>query len=142
VLWGAYHGALLVVHRLLKPVLSRVRPASLFGTGLWRLTRVLVLFHLVVLGWLPFRAHTLDEVRDVLLGIVQRGGPLGEALTSLKWLVACTGLLMLLELAEEWRPSFLESRPFWARGLLYFAVLAAIFIAGVPGGQTFIYFQF
>ena len=142
VLWGAYHGALLVVHRLLRPVLSQIRPTSAIGGGLWRVLRVLVLFHLVVLGWLPFRAHTLAEVRDVLQSIAQRGGSLGDALTSAKWLVACTLLLLLLELAEEWRPSFLESRPFWARGLVYFAVIAAIFSAGVPGGQTFIYFQF
>jgi len=142
VLWGAYHGLLLVAHRLLRPLLSRVQPKGFVGSGLWSVLRVTSMFHLVVLGWLPFRAHSLLEVKQILLGIAQRGGELGDALISVKWLCACTGLLMLLELAEELWPNFLERRQFWARGLVYGALLLSIFVAGSPGGQTFIYFQF
>jgi len=142
VLWGAYHGLLLVVHRLLKPVLNHVRPTGVLTSGLWAAVRCVVMFHVVALGWLPFRAHTLLEVKQVLLGILQRGGSLAEAAGSAKWLCACTGLLLLLEFAEELKPDFLERRQFWARGLIYAAVLLSILIAGAPGGQTFIYFQF
>jgi len=142
VLWGAYHGLLLVVHRLLKPLLSRVQPTGLVGRGLWSGLRITLMFHLVVLGWLPFRAHSVLEVKQILLSIAQRGGQLGDAMISAKWLCACTALLMLLELAEELWPNFLERRQFWARGLVYGALLLSIFIAGSPGGQTFIYFQF
>ena len=141
VLWGAYHGLLLVVHRLLSPLLSRVRPTGVVG-GAWSALRCVVMFHLVVLGWLPFRAHSLLEVKQVLQGLAARGGDLGDAGTSVKWLCACTALLMLLELADELRPHFLEQRPFWARGVVYALVLLSIMIAGAPGGQTFIYFQF
>jgi alginate O-acetyltransferase complex protein AlgI len=142
VLWGAYHGLLLVVHRLLKPLLGKIQPHGSFGVGLWSIARSVVLFHLVVLGWLPFRAHSLAEVKGVLSGIAQRGGSLGDAAQSAKWLVACTLLLVLLELAEELRPNFLQRRQFWARGLVYAAVVGSILVAGAPGGQTFIYFQF
>jgi alginate O-acetyltransferase complex protein AlgI len=142
VLWGAYHGLLLVVHRLLKPLLSQVRPKSALGVGAWTVTRVVFLFHLVVLGWLPFRAHSLTEVKNVLLGLAQRGGELGSAPASAKWLLACSLLLLLLELGEELRSGFLQQRQFWLRGLVYVAVVVSIAIAGAPGGQTFIYFQF
>jgi len=142
VLWGAYHGFLLVAHRLLKPLLNRVRPAGIVGGGLWSALRCLLMFHLVVLGWLPFRAHSLLEVKQVLQSIAERGAELGDASISLKWLCACIALLMLLELADELRPHFLERRSFWARGLVYALVLLSISIAGAPGGQTFIYFQF
>ncbi|HYQ00916.1 MAG TPA: MBOAT family O-acyltransferase [Polyangiaceae bacterium] len=142
VLWGAYHGLLLVVHRLLKPVLNRVQPKNVVASGLWAALRCVVMFHLVALGWLPFRAHKLLEVKQVLLGILQRGGSFAEAAGSAKWLCACAGLLLLLELAEELKPDFLARRQFWARGLVYAAVLLSILIAGAPGGQTFIYFQF
>jgi hypothetical protein len=81
-------------------------------------------------------------VTDVLSGIARRGASLGEAALTAKWLVACTLLLILLELAEELRPGFLERWQFWARGLVYAAVMISILIAGAPGGQTFIYFQF
>ena len=142
ILWGAYHGLLLVLHRLLTPVLVKIRPTSALGTGLWSAARSVLLFHLVVLGWLPFRAHSLTEVKDVLVGIARRGGALGQAESSAQWLLACTLLLVLLELAEELRPNFLAQSQFWARGAVYFAVLVSIMIAGAPGGQTFIYFQF
>ena len=142
VLWGVYHGLLLVVHRLLEPISARIRPRGVFAGGLWSVLRCTLMFHLVVLGWLPFRAHDLLEVKQVLLGLLQRGGELGDALTSAKWLGACTVLLMLLEFAEELRPNFLARRRFWTRGLVYAAVLLSLFIAGAPGGQTFIYFQF
>jgi len=141
VLWGAYHGLLLVAHRLLKPVLQRIQPRGVLG-GMWSIARCTVMFHLVVLGWLPFRARTLTQVTDVLSGIARRGGSLGDAALTAKWLVACTTLLILLELTEELRPNFLERWQFWARGLVYAAVMISILIAGAPGGQTFIYFQF
>ena len=142
VLWGAYHGALLVVHRLLKPVLSRIRPTSHAVSGLWTVTRVVLLFHLVVLGWLPFRARSMAEVENVLLALTRHGGELGTALASGKWLLACSSLLLLLELGEELRPGLLDRRQFWMRGLVYALVAVSILIAGAPGGQTFIYFQF
>ena len=142
VIWGAYHGLLLVVHRLLKPTLNKLQPKGALGAGLWSVTRGAFLFHLVVLGWLPFRAHSLTEIKDVLLGVTHRGGALGEALLSAKWLLACVPLLMLLELGDELRPGFLGRRQFWARGLVYVTVVVSIFVAGAPGGQTFIYFQF
>ncbi|HYQ46362.1 MAG TPA: MBOAT family protein [Polyangiaceae bacterium] len=142
VLWGAYHGLLLVIHRLSKPLLTRVRPRSLIGGGLWSILCCAVMFHLVVLGWLPFRAHTLLEVKQVLVSIGQHGGEWGDALNYARWLGACTALLIVLELAEELRPNFLERRRFWTRGLVYAAVLLSLLIAGAPGGQTFIYFQF
>jgi len=142
VLWGAYHGLLLVAHRLLQPFLSRVRPNGFVAGGLWSILCCTVMFHLIVLGWLPFRAHTALEVKEVLVSIGRHGGELGDALTYAQWLGACIALLIPLELAEELRPNFFEQRGFWARGLVYAAVLLLLLIAGAPGGQTFIYFQF
>lgn len=142
VLWGAYHGLLLVAHRLLKPIVSRVRPSGGVGSGVWAVLCCVLMFHLVVLGWLPFRAHTLLEVKNVLSSIIRHGGELGESWSYAKWLLACTGLLIVLEVAEELRPEFLARRSFWTRGFVYAAVSLSILVAGAPGGQTFIYFQF
>jgi alginate O-acetyltransferase complex protein AlgI len=142
VVWGMYHGALLVIHRLLKPLSSRLRPRGATLRALWSVASRVFVFHLVVLGWLPFRARTLTEVRDVLDGLAHRGGSLGEAMLTGKWLLACTLFLFLFELADELRPEFLERRQFLLRGLIYATVVGSILVAGAPGGQTFIYFQF
>ena len=139
---GAYHGVLLISHRLLSPLLGKLRPESALAARVWGALQVACFFQLVVLGWLPFRARSLTQVKDVVLAIVERGGALGNASESAKWLLVCTLLLILLELGEELRPRFLERSQFWARGLVYAAVVTSILIAGAPGGQTFIYFQF
>jgi len=142
VLWGAYHGLLLIAHRLLEPLLARVRPRRAAARGAWSVLSCAVLFHLVVLGWLPFRARSLAEVRGVLTALAQHAGPLGDAALSLKRLIFCTALLVLVELLEELKPNFLAQRAFWMRGFVYAALLVSLMIAGAPGGQTFIYFQF
>jgi D-alanyl-lipoteichoic acid acyltransferase DltB (MBOAT superfamily) len=66
VVWGAYQGLLLALHRALAPWLARVAPTTAAGRAAWWLVRVVVTFHLVCLGWLVFRAASLDDVLRLL----------------------------------------------------------------------------
>ena len=73
VVWGLYHGLLLVLHRLASPWLERHRAVrsrliALCWTGL----RIVVTFHLVCLGWLIFRADSLEQAAGMLAAIFQR----------------------------------------------------------------------
>jgi D-alanyl-lipoteichoic acid acyltransferase DltB (MBOAT superfamily) len=143
VLWGAYHGVLLAAHRALEPWIAAVRPRRASFAPLWRGASVLVMFHLVVLGWLPFRARSMREVADVLRALVRgSGGAASQALTQGRAILLFTALLVIFELAEERWPGLVFRLPFWARGILYFVITLSILVAGAPGGQTFIYFQF
>lgn len=141
VLWGAYHGALLVLHRLASPVLARLRPAGGAGAAAYRVLAALVMFHLVVLGWLPFRARSMSEVRDVLRAIFV-GPASGPVALPAERLVFLAALLIGYELWEEGRPEPVPRLPAPVRGLFYAVVVCALVIAGAPGGQAFIYFQF
>lgn len=62
VLWGAFHGAMQVVEQLIR---------GRFRTPAW--FRWLVTFHLVVFGWILFRAESLTVVGDFLARFASPG---------------------------------------------------------------------
>jgi len=71
VLWGAYHGLLLVAHRLyvqLTSGLSDERSARL--RHVWTACKWAVFFHLVCLGWIFFRAQSTAEAWNMLGGLM------------------------------------------------------------------------
>ena len=68
VVWGIYHGLLLVAHRLASPWLERIQPADPVDRACWKALRIVVTFHLVCLGWLFFRAESMEQA----LGMLER----------------------------------------------------------------------
>jgi D-alanyl-lipoteichoic acid acyltransferase DltB (MBOAT superfamily) len=143
VLWGGYHGALLVLHRLLQPWLEGVQPASSLGQRAWWLLRVLATFHLVCFGWLLFRCESLAQLGRHLATLA---GPM-EVGFALSWLLPfalLTAPLFAVQLAQA-RSGNLEEPLRWslpARVVTY-TILFFIFVTlGEDGGQPFVYFQF
>ena len=59
VAWGAFHGGWLVVHRLLGGG-KESREAAPTPSPLVRLLKIIATFHLVCVGWLFFRASSMD----------------------------------------------------------------------------------
>ncbi len=136
VLWGALHGLFLVGER----ALGLHRPPQGGAVGL---LRALVVFHLVALAWVPFRAPSLEEAQAVLLAL---GGPQLEA-PRLSLPVA---LALLLPLGAQALPSDLgPAIDRWVArlpavvfaGLVAFGLMA-IDALGPDGVAAFIYFQF
>ena len=66
-LWGAYHGALLVLHKAISSV-WRV-PEFLRGTFLLRCANICITFTLVVIGFAFFRASGPEALRDMAVQI-------------------------------------------------------------------------
>src|SRR5262249_42083676 len=72
VVWGIYHGALLVLHRFASRWLEQIRPVDAVERACWTALRIFVTFHLVCVGWLIFRADSLEQVGGMLASIVRR----------------------------------------------------------------------
>ena len=145
VLWGALHGALLVIHRPWRELFGGYLP------GLAPL-RGLLLFHFVCLAWIFFRARTLTDAGGLLTAL---GSGLEFAASdrdTALLLLLCAGPLLALDLWEELHErrvgSGLDALPFVftapapLRGLVYALLLLALVILGAPSGVEFIYFQF
>ncbi|MEM7311297.1 MAG: MBOAT family protein [Planctomycetota bacterium] len=144
VLWGAYQGTLLAVHRFWR---ERVAPPN-ETPALWmRLVRWLVFFQLVNLGWLLFRAQSLEQIAAFLTpgGGWLTGLELSEH-TARGLLIGGLGCVALLlwdaVLEREGRDLPTRGLSAAPRALLFGALYLAVSLLGRFAGEEFIYFQF
>jgi hypothetical protein len=138
VAWGGLHGAGLVVERWLQP-----------WSGAWARTRlgraiaVLIVFHIVCLGWILFRADSFDTVVIYLRALMQGQG---SALQATPFTVALLVLGLALHAVPRDVPGRLARlavrQPVWIWGVTAGIAVAIIDALGPEGVAPFIYFQF
>lgn len=91
-LWGLYHGILLVLHRQLQRLGQQLQrrsnrePGRLSTAGSW-----IVTMSLVNLGWIFFRANSPSEARQMLMALLSPSTYTDHVLSlTLYWLIAAT----------------------------------------------------
>ncbi len=142
VLWGTYQGVLLVGHRLLEPYLAKIDPVNPMDRAFWRVTRIVVTFHLVCFGWLIFASKSLQQVGGMLTAIVKRPS-IPEANYLVPVLIVVLPLF-LVQLAQYLTKdlNIVARTPWYVRSLFYTACFYAFVLGGNFGGSKFIYFDF
>jgi alginate O-acetyltransferase complex protein AlgI len=137
VVWGGLHGGVLAAER----IWDRYRPEG------WprcpKLLALLVTFHIVVIGWIFFRAETFEGATAYLGGILKGG--VESAVTTPLMLA-----LILFGLAIHFTPPYLGQTialrvrrlPAPALGLLTGIVILIIDAMRFEGVAPFIYYQF
>ena len=146
-LWGVYHGLLLVVHRRLQPILARIpAPRSEAAARAWWVLRVVFFFHLVCLGWLLFRAQSVGQAVAMVEGLLFNVRLADLAVFAPMWwqLVAVVSILFAVQCLQHVRKNLLVvfEWPFLARWGFYTLLFHTLVLFGSPGGKAFIYFQF
>jgi D-alanyl-lipoteichoic acid acyltransferase DltB (MBOAT superfamily) len=142
VLWGAYHGLLLVVYRLLE----RVLPEDGGGSRARPFVQTVLFFHLVAFGWIIFRAESLAHLGALLHALLfSFHVTLDPATLLLVKKVALFGSIPLLYQFFQ----YIGEDPFPARRFVlplrtafYVVLFYAITIFGYSDAQSFVYFQF
>jgi D-alanyl-lipoteichoic acid acyltransferase DltB (MBOAT superfamily) len=137
VIWGGLHGGVLALER----IWERIRPRGL--PRLPHLLGMLITFHIVLVGWIFFRAESFEAAIAYLKGI-GRAGPASLLVTPL----AC--LLILFGMAIHFAPADLGQRlalrlrlfPAWALGLLVGVTILIVDVMRFEGVAPFIYYQF
>ncbi len=148
VVWGAYQGLLLIVHRLFSPLLARVPSLrNRWVGGFWYGLRAVFFFHLICLGWLVFRAESMAQVSQMLKAVLFNFFlPPGFSLLELPLRLALyAGVLLVLQFLEFRSRSpeeALSKLPCWLRVVVCLVLFYAIVIFGVADAKYFIYFQF
>jgi alginate O-acetyltransferase complex protein AlgI len=159
VLWGFYHGLLMILGRLTHGLQRSVggvvrverRPRLFSSLG------VIWTFLLVTAGWVFFRAPSIQAAGFIFRQIVadwrslMTPERLQTELFRLGWQTVDTAVILLaigvVEIGDAIGLRFsvrawLSLRPFPVRWCAYYLLMATILVFGQFGGPPFIYFQF
>jgi alginate O-acetyltransferase complex protein AlgI len=146
VFWGAWHALLLVGLRGWH-ALRGERAAAWFTGSVWRTLATGGFFLLVTLGWVFFRAASLEDAWILLAAMLDPRGL--ASLLTVKRPLLLVGGLYALHMAEAWlraddgvrAGALVRATPWPLRGSLAAAfVLGYMYVYG--GSRDFIYFQF
>lgn len=141
VLWGFYHGTLLVGHRLARPWLKVGE--ELIPRPIWLGIRVGFMFVLTCYGWLLFRSSSLHQIVGMTRSL---SAPLAGLDPTMLGKTVVFALPLLLIQYVQWSTAELNlHRLVWLPGTVkvvaYSLMLYCIvFLGGTP--QSFVYFQF
>lgn len=146
IIWGAYQGILLIVHRLGKPLWEYAGAIGHRFAGLaWQPILVFFFFQLVCLGWIFFRAQSVSQAGSLISGAFHFDlAGLREYSRQIVKLSLFICPLLMIHLLQVLRENALIKVNFgWVRqGFVYFAIIALTVLFGSGGGESFIYFQF
>jgi len=147
ILWGVYHGILLIIHRMLRPLFARISFVQNSTAGkIWFWLKIIFFFHLVCLGWLIFKAGSLMQVQQMLKAVIcnfRFAWPDTLQITALK-LLFFIGPLLIIQLIQYRKSDllFILKVPPLSRAIFYYVCFYLLVLFGVNGGKEFIYFQF
>jgi len=143
VLWGAYHGILLVLYR----AASRMRTFKSWTSGphaLAQVTSWAVMFHLTCYGWLIFRARSVGQITSMTSTVVRNFAPGTLDVGLVVPLALYVTPLLLVHAIEAYADDLLVV-PKLSTGVRYSIYAATFYLTmlfGNFGGSDFIYFQF
>jgi len=140
VIWGAIHGSVLVAERLWR----EYRPKSWRPLPAW--LDILVTFHIVLLGWIFFRAASFGDALAFLGGVAGRGAPAVSTAMLTPMLLA----LILLGMTFHFMPRFtiqqvgmrLRAMPASLVGIGAGLLILVVDAMRPEGVAPFIYYQF
>lgn len=140
VIWGAYHGTLLIVYRIV-PALRRL---SEVRSG-WRVPASMgVMFALTLIGWAIFRCNSLAEFGNWVQAFGHWDSVHAQDWRkSALWIFIHVAPLLLLQLATWKGRDEVENAgwPWPVRGVAYTCLFLAV-ATSAAGDVGFIYFQF
>jgi len=144
VLWGLFHGLLLIAYRSAQQV-SVVRRWLLGTTPVAQALGWALMFHFTCFGWLIFRARSWRQLRDMTGSLFFEFAPSTADLHGIVVpLVLFTTPLLLVHACEAYFNDVLVVRrlPIGVRYSVYAATFYLTMLFGNFGGSDFIYFQF
>ncbi len=140
VLWGVFHGAILVIYRLTEPYVPPVPPALRVPRALlaWA-----IFFTLTVIGWIIFRAESVGQIEHFLTAMwsTAHGPDTAETALRLALLWAPIVAVQALQLARRDLLAYARG-PLPVRAATLAIMICAMLLFGADSDIEFIYFQF
>ncbi|MCA9916907.1 MAG: MBOAT family protein [Anaerolineales bacterium] len=142
VIWGGFHGTILIVYRLLEKRPIHKDPWGGAYNKLVVVGRMLLMFCLTLVGWLIFRARSVDQIVYMLSHVSLRPSVAGLGLLRDMMFFALP--LIVIEVYQYASRDLLRLTrwPLALRVLVYALLVAWTLIFGARESLEFIYFQF
>ncbi|MBR5296551.1 MAG: MBOAT family protein, partial [Parabacteroides sp.] len=148
ILWGAWHGIALAIHKF---VMGRFSSFKQVGSEMkpWRrVLGIIFTFHLVCLGWIMFRADSMQTVGEILTQIGTNFHP--EVFMQFIHGYKGVCLLMIIGYILHFMPKQWENRmqrivtdsPLFVQAVILALAIFTVVQFKSAGVQPFIYFQF
>ncbi len=144
VLWGVYHGLLLILYRTAERT-TRLGAWIAGPGGLARATSWFVMFHFTCYGWLIFRARSATQLSELTQSLFTGFAPASLDVAGLltPLLLYVTPLLIVHAVEARYDDGLVvPALPVGVRYSIYAATLYLTMLFGNFGGAEFIYFQF
>ncbi len=148
VVWGMYHGVLLILHNIYKKMRLAEKIFNNAGASILKALSILFTFHLVAVGWVFFRADDLKTALYMVRSMLNPFNLLIEA-SLLKYGFIII-LLFGLHIAEFYLRKNYDSLSTWwrkyfpapLRALAYALILLLLITFSTYQPNSFIYFKF
>lgn len=150
--WGALNGLYQWAELATRSLWSRLGEALpvVARSGAWRIARIVLTFHLILLSWVFFRADTFEQALTVLARTWNGLPTLPGLVTTYpfsfdqKLGAALIVFLIVFEVLDERKPIMrrLEAAPRAVRWAVLYAGIFGTLLLGRWGSQQFIYMQF
>lgn len=148
VIWGIYQGLILIIHRYYSPFISKWTNSSLFrGTHpkVIAVVKVLFMFQITCIGWLIFRANSVDQIISFLYSIFFNLSVATPEIWYYSLQLMFWTLPLLVIQFFQFRygsKNSLRHFPVYTRYAIYLGLYYFILVFGEYGSREFIYFQF
>jgi alginate O-acetyltransferase complex protein AlgI len=150
VAWGALNGLYVVGSLIARGDGTRRSTFEGAAQRAWRLLCGLGTFHLVLVGWVFFRARSLADAALILSRVARSLPSLPPLLRArliggeMPLTLALIAVLLAIEALDEGRPFWqrISERPVFVRWPIYYGLLVALIVLGKWNLQQFVYMQF
>ncbi len=158
VMWGALHGAYLLIGRITKPAKDKILSILKIKRE-WKWVSFLsglITFALVCFAWILFRANSMREAliiirgiftfSDYILSINKTLSLMNLSLNDMAFIIMSVAILLGVMIAQTKISirEFMEKRAWPLRWVVYLSLIFGIILLGYygVGDSSFIYFQF
>jgi D-alanyl-lipoteichoic acid acyltransferase DltB (MBOAT superfamily) len=148
VLWGGYHGLLLIIYRIWDHVhiAGKKNNHRIIVHFLTKSVKIIFFFHLICLGWLIFRAQSLGQLKVMLFSFIfgWEKDFWNHCIINLGIIMPYLYILFAIEIIQYRKNDLMVVYNFKPKikFLFYFICSLLLIIFGVTDAQNFIYFQF
>ena len=142
IFWGMYQGVTLIIHRTYRHYFPKSGKSTNFVVYVFK---VFLMFHVTCLGWLMFRANSLEQLTSFMHSLfLNFSAPSEKAVYVMLHIIFYIWPVWAIQILQKSRnnlmavPDMRGMRPWIIYGLMFYLLV----MWGEFGGKEFIYFQF